>query len=73
MADVSSIKLPNGTTYNIKDKRLPGVSTTDEGKIVTVNSSGQYTVASPDATSAYVTGTTLYIATTVTGGDEVGY
>ena len=41
MADVSSIKLPNGTTYNIKDNRLPGATSSDENKVVTVDGSGK--------------------------------
>ena len=75
MADVSKIKLPNGTTYNIKDLRLPSATSSDENKVVTVNSSGNYVVAEPpmDATSAYVTNTTLYITTGISNGDGVGY
>lgn len=75
MADVSSIKLPNGTTYNIKDKRLPSATSSDENKVVTVDGSGNYIVAEPqlDGTSAYVTNTTLYIATGIQNGDEVEY
>ena len=74
MADVSKIKLPNGTTYNIKDGRIPGVTGTDEGKIIAVNSSGDYVVTeAPGSANAYVTNTTLFIATSVTNGDEVSY
>ena len=75
MADVSKIKLPNGTTYNIKDTRLPSATSSDENKVVTVNSSGAYVVAEPqiDATSAYVTNTTLYITTGISNGDGVSY
>lgn len=75
MADISKIKLPNGTTYNIKDNRLPGATSSDENKVVTVDGSGNYIVAEPqlDGTSAYVTNTTLYIATGIQNGDGVGY
>ena len=74
MADVSKIKLPNGTTYNIKDGRLPSATSTDEGKIVAVSSTGDYTVTeAPGNASAYVTDTTLVINTSVTNGDGVSY
>ena len=74
MADISKVKLPNGTTYNIKDTRLPGVTSTDEGKIIAVDSTGNYTVTeAPGSASAYVTNTTLVINTSVTNGDGVSY
>ena len=75
MADVSKIKLPNGTVVNIKDERLPIAAVSDENKVVTVDSSGNYIVAAPqmDGTSAYVSATTLYIATGISNGDEVHY
>lgn len=75
MADVSKIKLPDGTTYIIKDKRLPIATSADENKVVTVNSSGAYVVSEPqmDGTSAYVSDRILYIATGIQNGDEVGY
>ena len=74
MADVSKIKLPNGTTYNIKDTRLPSATSTDVNKVVTVNSDGDYIVAETSGgASAYVTNTTLVINTSVTNGDEVSY
>ena len=70
MADVSKIKLPNGTTYNIKDERLPSATSIDEGKIVAVNSTGSYVVTeAPGNANAYVTDTTLVINTSVTNGD----
>ena len=75
MADISKIKLPNGTTYNIKDGRLPSATSSDENKVVTVSSTGSYVVAAPqiEGTSAYVTNTTLYITTGINNGDEVSY
>ena len=75
MADVSKIKLPDGTSYNIKDARLPSATSSDENKVVTVNSSGNYVVSEPqlDGTSAYVTNTTLYITTGISNGDGVEY
>jgi len=41
MADVSKIQLPSGTTYTIKDARIPTATSADEDKHVTVNSSGE--------------------------------
>lgn len=74
MADISKIKLPNGTTYDIKDLRLPGATSVDEGKIIAVNSSGNYVVAeAPGSANAYVTSTTLYITTGISNGDGVSY
>lgn len=75
MADVSKVKLPDGTTVNIKDLRLPTAAASDENKVVTVDSSGNYVVAEPqmDGTSAYVSSTTLYIVTGISNGDEVSY
>ena len=46
MADISKIQLPNGTSYDIKDKRIPSASSSDEGKVVMVNSSGQLVISS---------------------------
>ena len=45
MADVSKIQLPNGTSVNIKDARIPSATSSDEGKVVMVNSSGQLVIA----------------------------
>lgn len=75
MADVSKVKLPDGTIVNIKDERLPIAAISDENKVVTVDSSGNYIVAAPqmDGTSAYVSSTTLYITTGISNGDEVEY
>lgn len=42
MADVSAIKLPNGTTYSVKDGRIPSATTADSGKIVGVDSAGAF-------------------------------
>lgn len=36
MADVSKIKLPNNNEYNIKDARIPSVSSSDDGKVMQV-------------------------------------
>ena len=44
MADVSKIQLPNGTSVNIKDARIPSATSSDEGKVVMVNSSGQLVI-----------------------------
>ena len=46
MADISKIKLPDGTTRDIKDGRLPSTSSSDAGKVITVNSTGDLVVAS---------------------------
>ena len=73
MADVSKIRLPDGTVVSIKDGRLPSVTSIDEGKVVAVNSSGQYTVMQAEGTSAYVSSTTLYIITNISDGDGVEY
>lgn len=45
MADVSKIQLPNGTTYTIKDLRIPTASSSDNGKVVMINSNGQFVIA----------------------------
>lgn len=73
MADVSKIKLPDGTIVNIKDGRLPITTSTDNGKIVAIDSSGKYTIIQPIQTAAYVSETTLYINTNITDGDGVDY
>ena len=36
MADVSKIKLPDNNEYNIKDARIPSVSSSDNGKVMQV-------------------------------------
>ena len=47
MADVSKIKLPNNTTLNVKDSRIPGVdSTPTSGSTNVVTSGGVYTALS---------------------------
>lgn len=75
MADISKIKLPDGTVLNIKDLRLPVVSSSDINKVVTVDSSGNYMVATPSigGTEAYVSSSVLYIITGINNGDEVSY
>lgn len=75
MADISKIKLPDGTVLNIKDLRLPVVSSSDINKVVTVDSSGNYMVATPsiEGTEAYVSSSVLYIITGINNGDEVSY
>lgn len=75
MADLSKLQLPNGTTYDLKDGRLPVVTSTEQGKFLAVNGSGEYVTAVPptEGTEAYVQNTTLYIVTGITNGDEVGY
>ena len=40
MADLSKIKLPDGTTYNVKDNRIPDSTSSDSGKVVMVDSNG---------------------------------
>ena len=45
MADISQIKLPDGTTYDISDARLPSTSSTDSGKILVVDSDGNWAKA----------------------------
>ena len=67
MADVSKIKLPNGTTYNIKDT-VSGYIT--EAAIPTnvsefTNDAG-YVVTS-------VSNHTLFLSPTIENGDGVGY
>ena len=53
MADVSKIKLPNNTTVNIKDYRIPGVDTSPtSGSDNVVTSGGVYTALSSYALSA---------------------
>lgn len=42
MADISAIKLPNGSTYSIKDGRIPSAASADSGKIVGVDSTGAF-------------------------------
>lgn len=44
MADISKIKLPSGNTYTLKDGRIPSVTSSDSGKVVMVDSSGNLTV-----------------------------
>ncbi len=75
MADVSKIKLPDGTTYDVKDARLPSAASSDENKVVSVDSSGDYVLTEPqmDGTAAYVSSTTLYIVTGISNGDGVSY
>lgn len=45
MADISKIQLPSGSTYTLKDGRIPSVTSSDNGKVVMVNSSGNLVVA----------------------------
>lgn len=45
MADISKIQLPSGSTYNLKDGRIPSATSSDNGKVVMVNSSGNLTIA----------------------------
>ena len=75
MADISQIKLPNNTTYNVKDKRLPSATSSDANKVVTVDSSGDYNLEDPQMSEAdaYVDGTILYIVTGIQNGDGVEY
>lgn len=52
MADVSAVKLPNGTTYTFKDSRLPASAAADSGKIVAVSSTGTFTLITGATLSA---------------------
>jgi hypothetical protein len=45
MADIKKIQLPSGDDYNIRDSRLPAVTTTDNNSILQV-SSGSWSKAS---------------------------
>lgn len=45
MADISKIQLPSGNTYTLKDGRIPSATSSDNGKVVMVNSSGNLTIA----------------------------
>lgn len=67
---LSKIKLPNGNTYTIVDNTLAaGTNIT-----ITENSTtGVRTIASTSGASAVVSGTTLYITTSLTDGDSVEY
>ena len=79
MADISKIKLPSGTTYNIKDT-VSGY-TTNTGTITGVSLNGTSVatsgVADIQISSAAISVTTnthtLNITTNVSNGDEVGY
>lgn len=77
MADVSKIQLPNNTTVNIKDSRIPGVDTTPtsgSGNVVT--SGGLYTalqailsqIVGYDSVSSQQDGT---VDITLTNGDVI--
>ena len=46
MADISKIKLPDGTTYNIKDGRIPSSTSSDSGKYISVDSNGNLVITS---------------------------
>jgi hypothetical protein len=67
MADVSKIQLPNGTTYDIKDKTSGYITSSDIPTDVSyfVNDSG-YTVAT-------VANHTLFLSPSVSNGDGVSY
>lgn len=79
MADISKIKLPNGTTYNIKDT-ISGY-TTNIGTITEVSLNGTTVATSGKAelqiasTAVSVTANThtLNITTNITNGDGVSY
>ena len=75
MADISKVKLPDGTVLSIKDLRLPAVSSSDVNKVVSVDSSGNYIVATTSigGTDAYVSSSGLYIVNGINNGDEVSY
>ena len=44
MADISKIQLPSGSTYNLKDGRIPSATSSDNGKVVMVDSLGNLTI-----------------------------
>lgn len=79
MADISKVKLPNGTTYNIKDT-VSGY-TTNTGTITevalngtTVATSGKANLQISSAAISVTANThTLNITTNVSNGDEVNY
>lgn len=79
MADISKIKLPNGTTYNIKDT-ISGY-TTNIGTITEVSLNGTTVATSGKAelqiasTAVSVTTSThtLNITTNISNGDGVSY
>ena len=59
MADVSAVKLPNGTTYTFKDSRLPASTAVDSGKIVGVSSTGTFTLITGGAMLSALTSAEL--------------
>lgn len=75
MANIAQIQLPSGDIFDIKDGRIPIATTSDEGKIIAVDSSGDYIITDPQTSTAnaYVTNTTLFINTSVQNGDGVSY
>lgn len=79
MPDVSKIKLPNGTTYSIKDSATGALTSaeittgTDENnKFVSAKVLNQ-AIAAGNNTSATVSNETLHITTGLQVGDGVRY
>ena len=74
MADVSKIKLPNNSTYNIKDYRIPGVDTTPtSGSDNVVTSGGVRSAIDTAISSVYrVKGTKATYAELPSSGNVAG-
>lgn len=65
MANIFDIQLPDGTKYNFADARIPVATSSDENKIITVDSSGNYILGEGSSGAGALYGTCSTGASTV--------